>query len=99
MNPSQRLLPIDAVRGTVTFFVGVSHISYFFIVSKPLFFGVLRRRRLGKPVAPRLTLGDSVGASCLSRLYSLDDPGLCESPFGKRFHFDNPERCLEQHRR
>jgi hypothetical protein len=53
MNPSQRLLPIDAVRGTVTFFVGVSHISYFFIVSKPLFFGVLRRRRLGKPVAPR----------------------------------------------
>jgi uncharacterized membrane protein len=31
MNPSQRLLPIDAVRGIVMFFIGVSHISFYLI--------------------------------------------------------------------
>lgn len=31
MNPSQRLLPIDAVRGIAMFFIGVSHISFYLI--------------------------------------------------------------------
>ena len=31
MNPSQRLLPIDAVRGVAMFFIGVSHISFYLI--------------------------------------------------------------------
>jgi len=42
MNPSQRLLPIDSVRGTAMLFVRVSHISYFFIVSSPETSALLR---------------------------------------------------------
>lgn len=35
MNPSQRLLPIDTVRGTAMLFVCISRISYFFIIAVP----------------------------------------------------------------
>lgn len=31
MNPSQRMLPIDALRGIAMFFIGVSHISFYLI--------------------------------------------------------------------
>jgi uncharacterized membrane protein len=35
MKEKQRLLPIDALRGTAMFFVGISHISFYLLTSAP----------------------------------------------------------------
>jgi hypothetical protein len=42
MNQNQRLLPIDAVRGTAMFFVGISHVSVYLLSSAPQVAWLLR---------------------------------------------------------
>jgi uncharacterized membrane protein len=42
MKQNRRLLPIDAIRGTAMFFVGISHISYYILWSAPHLSALLR---------------------------------------------------------
>lgn len=42
MKENQRLLPVDAIRGTAMFFVGISHISYYILSSAPHLSATLR---------------------------------------------------------
>jgi len=42
MKENHRLLPIDALRGTAMFFVGISHISYYILSSAPHLSATLR---------------------------------------------------------
>ena len=42
MKENHRLLPIDALRGTAMFFVGISHISFYLLTSAPQLSALLR---------------------------------------------------------
>jgi fucose 4-O-acetylase-like acetyltransferase len=42
MKENRRLLPIDALRGTAMFFVGISHISFYLLTSAPQLSALLR---------------------------------------------------------
>lgn len=42
MKENHRLLPIDALRGTAMFFVGISHISFYLLTSAPHLSALLR---------------------------------------------------------
>ena len=68
MKENQRLLPVDAIRGTAMFFVGISHISYYILSSAPHLSATLRA--LGFFATPNFLLMS--GLACGYQLARLD---------------------------
>lgn len=71
MKAHDRLLSIDAVRGTAMFFVGISHISYYVLLSAPHLSALLRA--LGFFATPNFLLLS--GLACGYQLAKTDSAG------------------------
>ena len=70
MKENQRLLPIDALRGTAMFFVGISHISFYLLTSAPHLSALLRA--LGFFATPNFLLMS--GLACGYQLARVNTP-------------------------
>jgi len=70
MKENHRLLPIDALRGTAMFFVGISHISFYLLTSAPGLSALLRA--LGFFATPNFLLLS--GLACGYQLARVNTP-------------------------